>query len=232
MRIHICVIMSVCATSLVVAEEQWKVSTRHSLKSNYWVIGGLKLSDDPVYQSNFAWSKAGLTGYIWQNTEIGSEGMTELDIGCIYNFDSMTTDEIGSFGASFEAAVWTYPVSKKLGDTPDWVLIPTFWWDVEVVRIEYELRQLLTSGSGRQHQVRLSQTFPIHPKIDVTPFAAVSYHDNFFGLEGEGAASVGFTAMYEISPSVQFGGTLTHQSALNQKFEDGWYGGVSLGISF
>lgn len=197
--------------------------------SAYWVEAGFKLSDGPVCQTSLSATKNKWTMFIWQNSELDGNGITEVDLGISYSFNKIETN-IGDISSSIEIGYWEF--SETLGGGNLKVITPTISLKTNNdYTLNYTVNQLLGENQGRLHKFKIGKSFKFNNKTYLNPYLLFSQPEEFLTLEST-IVQLGIKTNFELNKNVSFGTKLVYQDPLKTNLKNGFFGGVSLNFSF
>jgi len=211
--------------------------------SKYRVDGGFTLSDGVVNQSIVDVSKSDvlgkgttLGGYVWQNFDFKTRGISELDIAGYVNFPLRDNFLGGKLGGALELALWDFGNIANGSITQNQAvgLMGRLNYSGPI-DATFELTQMLSDGRGREYDLILSKSFDLGKVGDVTinatPNFSVSYLDDFFGITGLSNVQYGLSVGAN-KGNFSLEAYVEQQEALLNVFESGPVFGIKASLGF
>ena len=205
------------------------VSTGIDIYSKY-IWRGQNLEDDWSIQPSLDISYKGFTASVWGSYGAESEDWNELDftfdytigLGALYN----SLEKLSfSLGYSF----YTFPNLEEddssheiyFGLGLDVLLSPSLYiyydWD---------------TGDGVYYEGALTHAFEFE-YFSISPSASIGYNDGQWGYDSSwSAALLSLNLSIPIGDYFTVGGSLAESVALDEQYDDEFYGGFNLSVSF
>jgi len=171
-----------------------------------------------------------LSAFIWQNYSHKEKAINERDFGV--NYSIPINDKLS---ARVGYQYWDYP-SGTFGDHDEALKAGVHYSGK--IDLDYDLTQLLPVGStesGTRHYWKLSKSFPVYKKDDLsvslTPSISTAYIDNYYGVTG----------LSQVTPGLNLGiqkGNLNVNLFVNKQLgqisevDNITWSGVSVGYKF
>jgi len=210
--------------------EEWEVHVGASadLYTKY-IWRGQTLVDEPVFQPGAHVGIGDFTASIWGNyTLTDDKEWTELDYTLDYTRSLEFIDpRLEMIGVSLGYIYYDFPNLPASEDSQeiyaaiavDTLLSPSF-----AVYYDYD------QGEGTYYEISVAHSFPVD-KLSLNLSAAVGYNDGQWDFDSSfSSATFGATLTIPLTEKISFEPGVFYSAALDNQYDDEFYGGFSLGI--